>query len=224
MRNESHALSIAFAFWCERLLWEALMKFTCHPFRGKFLSSVFPLHIDRQQTNARSRQLSLAVPSRHQVHRRRSTPAPLPVHVLWKHWIKPAWRLCTQSACRFSVILPRNSLPYIQYACGISMQSAEKSDYASYAQALCSVSIMISHFRSFRTISDRPFLRGSSPHKKSLHYIHNRAPRNVALSRKNFWGLYICTILRSSNCKRCTNSVFRQRFAKKDSILHRFML
>ena len=198
MRNESYALSIAFAFWCERLLWEALMKFTCHPFRGKFLSSVFPLHIDRQQTHARSRQLSLAVPSRHQVHRRRNTPALLPVHVLWKHWIKPAWRLCTQSA--------------------------EKSDDASYAQALCSVSIMISHFRSFQAISDRPFLRGSSPHKKSLHYIHNRAPRNVALSGKIFWGLYTCTILQSLNCKRCTNSVFRQRFAKKDSILHRFML
>ncbi|MFR0950671.1 MAG: hypothetical protein ACLSFT_09160, partial [Ruminococcus callidus] len=27
----------------------------------------------------------------------------------------------------------------IQSACGISMQSAEKSDYASYAQALCGV-------------------------------------------------------------------------------------
>ena len=44
-------------------------------------------------------------------------------------------------ACRFSVILPRNPLPDIQSACGISMQSAEKSDYASYAQALCSVSL-----------------------------------------------------------------------------------
>ncbi|MFR3847783.1 MAG: hypothetical protein ACLTYC_05105, partial [Ruminococcus callidus] len=28
------------------------------------------------------------------------------------------------------------------YACGISVQSAEKSDYASYAQALFSVSFM----------------------------------------------------------------------------------
>ena len=99
MRNESHALSIAFAFWCERLLWEALMKFTCHPFRGKFLSSVFPLHIDRQQTHARSRQLSLAVPSRHQVHRRRSTPAPLPVHVLWFHISVPFGRFLTAHFC-----------------------------------------------------------------------------------------------------------------------------
>ena len=31
---------------------------------------------------------------------------------LGKHCIKPAWRLCTQSACRFSVRLPRNPLPY----------------------------------------------------------------------------------------------------------------
>ena len=82
--------------------------------------------------------------------------------------------------------IAQKSLAIRQYACGISMQSAEKSDDASYAQSLFCVSIMISHFRSFRTISDRPFLRGSSPHKKSLHYIHNRAPRNVALSRKNF--------------------------------------
>ncbi|WP_455522283.1 hypothetical protein, partial [Ruminococcus sp.] len=44
------------------------------------------------------------------------------------------------SACRFSVILPRNPLPDTKSACGISVQSAEKSDYASYAQALFSVS------------------------------------------------------------------------------------
>ncbi|MEE0505409.1 MAG: hypothetical protein UDL61_02320, partial [Ruminococcus callidus] len=31
----------------------------------------------------------------------------------------------------------------IQSACGISMQSAEKSDYASYAQALFSVSFTV---------------------------------------------------------------------------------
>ncbi|WP_302513602.1 hypothetical protein, partial [uncultured Ruminococcus sp.] len=47
----------------------------------------------------------------------------------------------TQSACRFSVILPRNPLPDTKSACGISVQSAEKSDYASYAQALFSVSL-----------------------------------------------------------------------------------
>ena len=54
---------------------------------------------------------------------------------------KSVWRLCTPSACRFSVILPRNPLPDTKSACGISVQSAEKSDYASYAQALFSVSL-----------------------------------------------------------------------------------
>jgi len=34
----------------------------------------------------------------------------------------------------------RKSLAIRKYACGISVQSAEKSDNASYAQALCSVS------------------------------------------------------------------------------------
>jgi hypothetical protein len=37
--------------------------------------------------------------------------------------------------------LPRNPLPDTKSACGISVQSAEKSDYASYAQALSSVSL-----------------------------------------------------------------------------------
>ncbi|WP_302351143.1 hypothetical protein, partial [uncultured Ruminococcus sp.] len=37
-----------------------------------------------------------------------------------------------------------------QYACGISVQSAEKSDYASYAQALFSVSF-IQHFSYYTT-------------------------------------------------------------------------
>ena len=36
--------------------------------------------------------------------------------------------------------IAQKSLAIRKYACGISMQSAEKSDYASYAQALCSVS------------------------------------------------------------------------------------
>ena len=36
--------------------------------------------------------------------------------------------------------IAQKSLAIRQYACGISVQSAEKSDYASYAQALCSVS------------------------------------------------------------------------------------
>ena len=36
--------------------------------------------------------------------------------------------------------IAQKSLAIRQYACGISVQSAEKSDYASYAQALFSVS------------------------------------------------------------------------------------
>ena len=36
--------------------------------------------------------------------------------------------------------IAQKSLAIRKYACGISMQSAEKSDYASYAQALFSVS------------------------------------------------------------------------------------
>jgi hypothetical protein len=36
--------------------------------------------------------------------------------------------------------IAQKSLAIRQYACGISMQFAEKSDYASYAQALFSVS------------------------------------------------------------------------------------
>ena len=39
--------------------------------------------------------------------------------------------------------IAQKSLAIRKYACGISRQSAEKSDYASYAQALCSVSLQI---------------------------------------------------------------------------------
>ena len=39
--------------------------------------------------------------------------------------------------------IAQKSLAIRQYACGISMQSAEKSDYASYAQALFSVSLAV---------------------------------------------------------------------------------
>ena len=41
--------------------------------------------------------------------------------------------------------IAQKSLAIRQYACGISMQSAEKSDYASYAQALFSVSLKTSY-------------------------------------------------------------------------------
>ena len=37
--------------------------------------------------------------------------------------------------------IAQKSLAIRQYACGISMQSAEKSSYASYAQALCGIAI-----------------------------------------------------------------------------------
>ena len=40
--------------------------------------------------------------------------------------------------------IAQKSLAIRQYACGISMQSAKKSDYASYAQALFSVSLTLS--------------------------------------------------------------------------------
>lgn len=81
------------------LMWEALVKFTCRPSLGKFLSSVFPRHIDRQQTHARSRQLSLAVPSRYQVYRRRNTPALLSVHALRFHISVPFGRSLTAHFC-----------------------------------------------------------------------------------------------------------------------------
>ena len=42
--------------------------------------------------------------------------------------------------------IAQKSLAIRQYACGISMQSAEKSDYASYAQALFSVSFISVRF------------------------------------------------------------------------------
>ncbi|MEE0504973.1 MAG: hypothetical protein UDL61_00090, partial [Ruminococcus callidus] len=44
--------------------------------------------------------------------------------------------------------IAQKSLAIRQYACGISMQSAEKSDYASYAQALFSVSLIFQVFPS----------------------------------------------------------------------------
>ena len=37
--------------------------------------------------------------------------------------------------------IAQKSLAIRQYACGISVQSAEKSDYAPYAQALCGVAL-----------------------------------------------------------------------------------
>ena len=44
--------------------------------------------------------------------------------------------------------IAQKSLAIRQYACGISMQSAEKSDYASYAQALFSVFLMLANASS----------------------------------------------------------------------------
>ncbi|MFR9195410.1 MAG: hypothetical protein ACLVK8_08840, partial [Ruminococcus sp.] len=39
--------------------------------------------------------------------------------------------------------IAQKSLAIRQYACGISMQSAEKSSYASYAQALCGIALRL---------------------------------------------------------------------------------
>ena len=39
--------------------------------------------------------------------------------------------------------IAQKSLVIRKYACGISKQSAEKSDYASYAQALCGVALTL---------------------------------------------------------------------------------
>ncbi len=44
--------------------------------------------------------------------------------------------------------IAQKSLAIRQYACGISRQSVEKPDNAPYAQALCSVALML--FRSFQ--------------------------------------------------------------------------
>ena len=44
--------------------------------------------------------------------------------------------------------IAQKSLAIRQYACGISGQSAEKSDNAPYAQALCGVALML--FRGFQ--------------------------------------------------------------------------
>ena len=51
--------------------------------------------------------------------------------------------------------IAQKSLAIRQYACGISRQSAEKSDNAPYAQALCGVALTI--FRlSFRFLQRFP--------------------------------------------------------------------
>ena len=84
-----------------------------------------------------------------------------------KHCVKPACRLCTQSACRFSAILPRNPLPDTKSACGIFEQSAEKSSCASYAQALCSVAFISLFYSIFFLFPFRqPAARSAPPWTK----------------------------------------------------------
>ena len=53
-------------------------------------------------------------------------------------------RLCTQSACRFSLIAYRTSLQYGKYSCVSSARSEEKSAEASCAQSLCAAALLFS--------------------------------------------------------------------------------
>ena len=61
--------------------------------------------------------------------------AVLPKETLHKARLTALHAICVQIFRHIA----QKSLAIRQYACGISMQSAEKSDYASYAQALFSV-------------------------------------------------------------------------------------
>ncbi len=63
--------------------------------------------------------------------------AVLPLETLNKARLTALYAICLQIFRHIA----QKSLAIRQYACGISMQSAEKSDYASYAQALFSVSL-----------------------------------------------------------------------------------
>ena len=114
----------------------------------------------------------------------------IPTSSLRKHGIKPALRLCTQSACRFSAILPRNPLPDMQSACGISEQSAKKSDDASYAQALFGVPLEpVLHLYKHRCKTGSFYfvryclwkMRGRCPHRPDKSWI---VPAAEALSVK----------------------------------------
>ena len=53
-------------------------------------------------------------------------------------------RLCTQSACRFSLIAYRTSLQYGKYSCVSSARSEEKSADAFCAQSLCAATLLFS--------------------------------------------------------------------------------
>ena len=53
-------------------------------------------------------------------------------------------RLCTQSACRFSLIAHRTSLQYGKYSCVSSARSEEKSADAFCAQSLCAAAQLFS--------------------------------------------------------------------------------
>ena len=69
---------------------------------------------------------------------------PLPMELDVKETLNKA-RLTALHAICLQIFrhIAQKSLAIRQYACGISMQSAEKSDYASYAQALFNVSLRI---------------------------------------------------------------------------------
>ena len=67
----------------------------------------------------------------------------LALHVGTKETLNKARLTALYAIClQIFRYIAQKSLAIRQYACGISMQSAEKSDYASYAQALFSVSLI----------------------------------------------------------------------------------
>ena len=120
--------------------------------------------------------------------------------------------------------IAQKSLAIRQYACGISRQSAEKSDYASYAQALFSVSLSLTFIipLSAPEVNDfQPIFSGiTSAHKFILRdcgfpfeHLHGCLVGKIGkhfffklfLSIKNssenvpyFWNCFVFTLLK--NC------------------------
>ena len=81
--------------------------------------------------NAQNRSIAIVVPP---IHRRRSVRA-----TPHKARLTALHAICVQIFRHIA----QKSLVIRKYACGISKQSAEKSDYASYAQALCGVALTL---------------------------------------------------------------------------------
>ena len=79
-------------------------------------------------------------------------------------------RLCTQSACRFSLIAYRTSLQYSKYSCVSSARSEEKSAEASCAQSLCAAALLFSRALFSTTL---PTL-GENGQAKSFPRFHEK--------------------------------------------------